>query len=134
LQELLPVLTKIISLSLTSAVVPAELKKAQVRPLLKKKTNLDPNTFKNYRPVSNLPFVSKVLEKVVNSCIEDNLTLNNLHEEHRSAYSQFHSTESARLKVQTDILQSLDQNDVTILVMLDLSAAFDTIEHSILLH
>jgi hypothetical protein len=90
----------------------------------KKETNLDPNNFKNYRPVSNLPLVSKVLEKVVNSHIEDHLTLNDFHEEHQSAYRQFHSTESALRKVHTDILQSLDPNDVTILVMLDLSAAF----------
>ena len=133
LQELLPVLTNIINLSLKTASVPAAFKSAHIRPLLKK-ANLEPNTLKNYRPVSNLPFISKVLEKVVNSRIEDHLTLNNLHEEHQSAYRQSHSTESALLKVQTDILQSLDQNDVTVLVMLDLSAAFDTIDHTTLLH
>jgi hypothetical protein len=59
--------------------------------------------------------------------------LNNLHEEHQSAYRKFHSTETALLKVQNDILNSLDRNDVTMLVMLDLSAAFDTIDHTTLL-
>ena len=89
---------------------------------------------KNYRPVSNLPFVSKVLEKVVSSCIEEHLISSNLDEQHQSAYRKFHSTETALLKVQNDILQSLDKNNVTVLVMLDLSAAFDTIDHKTLLH
>ena len=67
---------------------------------------------------------------VVSSRMEDHLASNNRHEEHRLTYRKFHSTETAILKVQNDILQSLDQNNVTILVMLDLSAAFDTIDHN----
>ena len=133
LNELLPILTKIVNLSMESAVVPISFKKSYVRPLLKK-TSLDQNMLKNYRPVSNLPFISKVLEKVVSVRIDDHLTQNNLHEPHQSAYRKFHSTETALLKVQNDILQSLDKNDVTILVLLDLSAAFDTIDHKTLLH
>jgi hypothetical protein len=66
--------------------------------------------------------------------LKSHLSLNNLHEEHQSAYRKFHSTETALLKVQNDILNSLDRNDVTMLVMLDLSAAFDTIDHTTLLH
>jgi len=66
--------------------------------------------------------------------LEQHLTTNNLHEEHQSAYRKFHSTETALLKVQNDVLQSLDQNNVTIMVLLDLSAAFDTIDHQTLLH
>jgi hypothetical protein len=54
---------------------------------------------------------------------------NNLHEVNQSAYRKFHSPETALLKVQNDILQSLDNNNVAILVMFDLSAAFDTIDH-----
>ena len=99
-----------------------------------KKPDLDSNELKNYRPVSNLPFVSKVLEKVVDKRLEAHLTSNNLHEKHQSAYRKFHSTETALLKVQNDILQSLDQGNVTVLVMLDLSAAFDTIDHGTLLN
>jgi hypothetical protein len=135
LQELLQIITSIINLYLKTASVPAAFKSAHIHVrLLLKKANLEPNTLKNYRPVSTLLFISKILEKVVNSRIEDHLTLNNLHEERQSAYRQFHSTESALLKAQTDILQSLHQNDVTILVMLVLSAAFDTICHATLLH
>ena len=98
-----------------------------------KKSGLDPNVLKNYRPVSNLPFISKVLEKVVDKRLERHLTDNKLHEGFQSAYQKFNSTESALLKVQNDILQSLDNNCVTVLVLLDLSAAFDTIDHQTLL-
>ena len=103
-------------------------KSSLIRPLLKKR-GLDQNILNNYRPISNLPFVSKVLEKVVSIRIEEHLISHNLHKQHQSAYGKFHSTETALLKVQNDILQSLDQNNVTVLVMLDHSAAFDTIDH-----
>lgn len=73
------------------------------------------------------------MEKVVDARIESHLIENNLHEPHQSAYRKYHSTESALLKVQNDILQSLDNNCVTVLVLLDLSAAFDTIDHHTLL-
>ena len=131
LTELLPFITKIINTSIETAYVPSAFKRAFVRPILKK-SSLDQNVLKNYRPVSNLPFVSKVLEKVINARIDDHLKDNKLHEEHQSAYRKFHSTETALLKVQNDILQSLDQNKAVVLVMLDLSAAFDTIDHSTL--
>ena len=58
------------------------------------------------------------------------MTNNQLHEINQSAYRKFHSTETALVKVQNDILESLDTGDVTVLVMLDLSAAFDTIDHN----
>ena len=113
--------------------MPKSFKRALIRPLLKK-PGLDPNVLKNYRPVSNLSFLSKVLDKVVDSRLERHLTENSLHAVHQSAYRKFHSTETALLKVQNDILQSLDKNCVTALVLLDLSAAFDTIDHQTLLN
>ena len=118
---------------LESAYVPHTFKSARIRPLLKK-PGLDQNLLNNYRPVSSLLFISKILEKVVDMRLEQHLTIKNLHEEHQSAYRKFHSTETAVLKVQNDVLQSLDQNNVTIMVLLDLSAAFDTIDHQTLLH
>ena len=133
LPEGLPFLTKIINFFLETGYVPASYKSSLIRPLLKKQ-GLDQNMLKNYRPLSNLPFASKVLEKVVSSRIEEHLISNNLHGQHQSAYRKFHSTETALLKVQNDILQSLDKNNVTVLVMLDLSAAFDTTDHKTLLH
>ena len=92
-------LTKTIDFSLETGYVPASFKRSLIRSLLEK-PGLDENAFKNYRPVSNLPFVSKVLEKVVSACIEEHLTSKNLQEEHKSAYRKFHSTITALSKVQ----------------------------------
>ena len=133
LDELLPTITKLINYSLEFSYVPKSFKSSLIRPLIKK-SDLDANTLKNYRPVSNLPYVSKILEKIVDSRLEKHLYHNKLHDKLQSAYRKFHSTETALLKVQNDILNSLDNNDATILVMLDLSAAFDTIDHTTLLN
>ena len=130
--ELLPIITAIINTSLKSSHVPLDFKCARIRPLLKK-PGLDPDILKNYRPVSNLPFISKVLEKVVDAQLEHHLVTNELHEGFQSAYRRSHSTETALLKVQNDILETLDKGSVTVLIMLDLSAAFDTIDHRTLL-
>ena len=112
--------------------VPPIFKCAQIRPLLKKPT-LDPDIQKSYRPISNLPLTSRVLEKVIDTRIERHLLENGLHEELQSSYRRFHSTETALLKVQSDTLESLDNGFITVLVMLDLLAAFDTLDHGILL-
>jgi hypothetical protein len=130
--QLTPVITAIINKSLGTAIVPRTFKHAVVRPLLKK-PGLDPNNKKHYRPVSNLPFIAKCLEKIVCSRINDHLQSNDLHESMQSAYRKFHSTETALLKVQGDILEALDQGHSVALILLDLSAAFDTLQHNTLL-
>ena len=112
--------------------MPDSFKHAVVRPLLKKQ-NMPPNELKNYRPVSNLPFLSKILEKVVLSQLKGHLLKYNLLDSHQSAYREFHNTETALLKVQNDLLCAADKSDISILALLDLSAAFDTIDHHILL-
>jgi hypothetical protein len=117
--------------SLNEMSVPTAFKQAIVRPFLKK-PGLDMNNLKNYRPVSNLPFASKIIEKVVASRIEDHLDKHKLHDNRQSAYRSFHSTETALLRVHHDIATALDNNSCSILVMLDLSAAFDVIDHGIL--
>lgn len=132
LPDILPSLTEIVNLSLQNGYVPEQLKRAIVRPLLKK-ASLDPDLLKNYRPISNLSFISKLIERVVASRICSHLESHSLLETYQSAYRSFHSTESALLRVQNDILASLDKKQVVALVMLDLSAAFDTIDHDILL-
>ena len=129
--ELLPVMTNIINSSLRSSQVPKSMKSAVVTPLLKKST-LNPDILKNYRPVSNLSYISKLLERVVAKRLTDYMTENNLHEHLQSAFKPGHSTETALVKVQNDILTSIDQHGIVILVMLDLSTAFDTIDHDIL--
>ena len=108
------------------------MKKALVTPLLKK-SGLDKDVLKNYRPVSNLSFVLKVTEKAVLSQLNEHMDTNNLHTPVQSAYRSGHSTETALLRVQNDILCHLDAKKRVILVLLDLSAAFDTIDHNILL-
>ena len=125
-------ITSIINESLSSGSVPDSFKHAVVRPLLKKQ-NMPPNELKNYRPVSNLPFLSKILEKVVLSQLKGHLLKYNLLDSHQSAYREFHNTETALLKVHNDLLCAADKNDISILALLDLSAAFDTIDHHILL-
>ena len=91
------------------------------------------NKKKNYRPVSNLPFLSKVLEKVVLHQLRGHLLANNLSEIFQSAYRAHHSTETALLDVTNRLLDSADEGRVSILTLLDLSAAFDTLDHNILL-
>ena len=132
LDEVIPILVNIINMSLKSGVVPNSLKHALVTPLLKK-SSLDASVLKNYRPVANLTFLSKTLERVVASRLLSHLTANNLHGPFQSAYRPCHSTETALIRVQNDILTSLDKGNMVILVLLDLSAAFDTIDHNILL-
>lgn len=132
LDEVLPILVNIINMSMKSGVVPNNLKHALVTPLLKK-SSLDSSVLKNYRPVANLTFLSKTLERVVASRLLNHLTANNLQGPFQSAYRPCHSTETALIRVQNDILSSLDKGNMVILVLLDLSAAFDTIDHNILL-
>lgn len=131
--SLAPTITNIVNLSLLTGDVPSELKQAVITPLLKS-SSLDPNILKNYRPVSNLHYVSKLVEKVVAKQLSQHLLNNNLSEPFQSAYRTCHSTETALTRVSNDILQALDSKQSVILVLLDMSAAFDTIDHTILLN
>jgi exonuclease III len=130
IEEVLPLLTKIINLSLRLGEMPDDLKLAIIKPLLKK-LGLD-LVKQNYRPVSNLAFLGKLIERIVALQIVDHLQANNLMDMFQSAYRKYHSTETALLRVQNDILMHLDKADTVMLVLLDLSAAFDTIDHEIL--
>jgi hypothetical protein len=128
-----PLITDIINLSLSSGTFPSCFTHAVVHPLLKK-ASLSPEDLNNYRPISNLNFISKILEKVVLARINLHLSSNSLFLPLQSAYRKFHSTETALLSVHNDIICSMDKGLVTALVFLDLSAAFDTVDHNILLH
>ena len=109
------------------------MKEAVLHPKLKK-ASLDCEELSNYRPISNLTFISKACERVVAKQLTHHLHNNNLLEPLQSAYKPQHSTETALIKVQNDILLALDKNKCVILLLLDLSAAFDTVDHQTLLH
>ncbi|XP_071498749.1 uncharacterized protein [Diadema antillarum] len=125
----LPYIASIVDTSLSSGVFPSSLKEAVVTPLIKK-PNLNRDNLKNYRPVSNLSFLSKIIEKAALSQVSNYLDTNDLYVENQSAYRRWHSTETALLKVQDDIFRSLDNKLVTFIVFLDLSAALLTDSHS----
>ena len=88
---------------------------------------------KNYRPISNLEFIGKTLERVVAENITRHMTENCLPNKFQSAYRKNHSTETVLLKIHNDIAVNMHKKKATALTFLDLSAAFDTIDHKILL-
>ena len=109
LDSVVDCITDIINESLITGTVPSCFKNAIVTPLIKNQ-NLNQNELKNYRPVSNLPFVSKILEKVVARQIVTHIEMFNLLEINQSAYRKFHNTETALLKIYNDILMLADEN------------------------
>ena len=129
---LLPVLANIINLSLVNGEFHKNWKLAIVKPLLKKPgAELQ---FTNCRPVSNLQYVSKLVEAAVANQIQQHLLINELLPPMQSAYRQNHSTETALLKVKNDLLLAMNKQQVVFLVLLDMSAAFDLIRHDILVN
>ena len=132
LDILLPVITWIVNLSLMKGAMPESFKLAELLPSLKK-PDADSENFKNFRPISNLPMFSKVIEKAAADQFNRHVLTSHLDEPFQSAYKAFHSTETALVKVQNDILRAIDGRHSVILLLLDLSAAFDAVEHSILL-
>jgi hypothetical protein len=131
LNELLPVITTLVNSSLQEGVFPDALKEGLLYPGIKK-TSMDKENLNNFRPITNLAFLSKVIERTAACQTRHYLTVNNLYPKLQAAYQQFQSTETALLRVHNDILRALDDKKEVILVLLDLTAAFDTIDHEIL--
>ena len=109
LHDLAPLVTRIVNVSLSTGTVPSGLKQALVTPILKK-SGLDANDLRNFRQVSNLPFVSKILERVVLLQLQSHLCANSLLEIRQSAYRKYHSIETAVLSVLEGLLKSLIRN------------------------
>ena len=124
--------TKLAVLNHASVSEVSQFKLALVRPLLKK-VDLERDDFRNYRPVSNLSFVSKVLERAVASRLLEHQDSCGLRELFHSAYIKNHSVETALTRIHNDLCMSVDRHGAALLILLDLSAAFDTIDHGVLL-
>ena len=132
LDELFPFIHTMCNVSLQHGMLLEAQKAAIVTPILKK-YDLDPDDVRNYRPISNLTFLSKDIERIVASQLTGYLQENKLFPDHQSAYRQGHSTETVFLKIVSDILDAADLGQITLLGLLDLSAAFDIVDHDLLL-
>ena len=130
--ELDTILLHIINKSLSTGKFPTALKNAVVKPSIKEFSG-DRDSLKNYRPVSNLAFVSKLIEKSVSLQLDEHLLLNNLYCKNQSGYRKFHSCETSNIHMYDTILKDMDNGNVVALLLLDMSSAFDTVDHVILL-
>ena len=101
--------------------------------LLLKKSTLDKDLLSYYRPISNLSVVSKIIERIVKSRLTDHLSSNSLLNPHQSAYCKHHSTETALSYIHDHLINAIGSQKFSCLCLLDLSAAFDTIDHNILI-
>uniref|UniRef100_A0A9J7YHT7 Reverse transcriptase domain-containing protein n=1 Tax=Cyprinus carpio carpio TaxID=630221 RepID=A0A9J7YHT7_CYPCA len=130
--SVIPSLIHMINSSLHSGTFPSAFKQAQVSPLLKK-PSLNPALLENYRPVSLLPFIAKTLERAVFNQLSMFLVQNNLLDSNQSGFKSGHSTETALLSVTEALRLARAASKSSVLILLDLSAAFDTVNHQILL-
>ena len=127
-----PVIAAICNASLQSGTLPAHQKQALVNARLKKQS-LNPDDLNSFRPISNLSFISKLVERAVANQFVFHCDANGLLPARQSAYRRLHSTESAVLVVYNDIVRAVDQGHVVAMALLDLSSAFDTVDHATLL-
>jgi hypothetical protein len=130
-RKLVPPLTVLINQSLHQGIFPEALKLAKVIPLFKKG---DSSCFNNYRPISLLLSVSKIYEKIVHKQLLSYFHVNNLFFAHQYGFRPLHSTESACLELVDRIFSLLDEDKIPFAIFMDLSKAFDTLNHDILLH
>ncbi|XP_078538236.1 uncharacterized protein LOC144823524 [Lissotriton helveticus] len=128
----LSTITDLLNKSLQEECVPQEWKHAMIHPLLKK-ANADPKVPANFRPISLLPIFAKILEKHVHRCLSNYITTHDLLPPHQSGFRAGFSTETTLLGVTENIRLMIDKGETVALVLLDLSAAFDTVSHAVLI-
>ena len=126
LDIILPVLVDIINQSMAEGSMEG-VKTSVIDPLLKKE-GLDSTIYKNYRPVNKLPFISEITERIVLKRLNTHMTSNALHEPLQYGYKKYYSTETMILNLVNEALEVCDNNMATVVIFLDLSAAFDTID------
>ena len=131
LDNLLPIWCHLINLSLSEGSIDG-IKLAEITPKLKDISS-NHEQFGNYRPISNLCFVGKLAERVVLRRLNEHMTHNSLHIDRQSGYKKHHSTETLLVKITNDLLVVADKKSATVMLLLDLSAAFDTVDHKKLL-
>ena len=132
LDTIIPLVTKIVNISLQIWQFPNTLKSAIVWPLLKKAAmNI---IFKSFHPVSNLSYLGKTIEGAACSQIMDQAMASGNIEKFQSAYHTKHSTKTALVRVREEILKCMDKDKIVCLLLLDLSAAFDTVDRAVLLN
>ena len=123
-------ITQLCNLSILLSVFPEKCKTAKLKPLFKKGSSTEP---KNYRPISLLPLISKLIEKVIHDQTQEFLVENKILYKYQSGFRGNHSTDSCLSYLNDKILQGFDSGKITGMILIDLQKAFDTIDHEILL-
>ena len=123
----------IINTTFESRVFPTSEKRGIIYPLLKAH-DLDIELLSNYRPITNVSYLSKLIETAIYTQLYEHISVNDILPVRQSAYRQHHSTESALTSLHSDIITNIDGNLHTLLISLDLSAAFDSVDHNLLLN
>ena len=118
-------------MSLKTGTFPEALKVAKVTPIYKKGPKTDPG---NYRPISVLPIIGKVFEKVVNNRLVEFLELNNILSKDQYEFRKKYSTKLSLINLVNTLLTSIDEGKITLGIFIDFKKAFDTINHDILLN
>ena len=130
-EEIAPIITEIINAGYKNNIFPDCLKEAIIKPIFKKE---DQNDISNYRPISLLPILSKVFERAATDQLVKFLEENKILGKHQHAYRKFYSTLTCLVEVTNHIYKLMDQKKHIALLSLDLSKAFDSISHQLLLH